>query len=282
MDESVEFKSIERHIFEYLSKLIEQKNASQLQKFDSGFKSTYQLENTMRIALEAIKKQSISGSTTSKRKKDSQALIAWSSINWPNLLLPIVNFLISNGTISFRDKQSIYLDQFFVFNDTIRIGSFDWVNNCENDGGARTSFVEKYSKLANSSSKSNRVKRRFEAESEATFVDTIAETEDSINNSMNKSRKMIQSSSNPFSEKLDSFINLLKSEKKNSSLLKTRLDNVVLGEEKAEEKKRATSDENSKPLDIISSFELFFSRLNEEKSKNEKFNEKLLKLISNS
>lgn len=67
-------------------------------------------------------------------------------------------------------------------------------------------------------------------------------------------------------------MSLLDYEKRNSSLLKSKLVSSL------ESKEERPQMRESPPVDVGLKLDAFFNQLNEEKRKNEKFNEKLFKL----
>lgn len=273
-EEPIEVKQVETHIFEYLSKLIAKKSA----RFEGLKSPNYQLTNSVKIAVETSlrKPQQIQQQGKKSRKKPAKQL-HWSNVNWSRLLLPIANFLVSNGTLNFRGQSDIYLDQFFVFVDSARFHGYDWLNNCESGElspeSSRRKLIDKYSRSA-SLLKASRSKRRF-----SPIQNNLREEEPIVKDDESTSRakkiNVNEEATSEFDKKLENFMSLLDYEKRNSSLLKSKLVSSLESKEERPPQKRSLE---SPPVDVGLKLDAFFNQLNEEKRKNEKFNEKLFKL----
>lgn len=219
------------------------------------------------------------------KNKNSKMLINWSNINWSSLLIPIVNFIISNGTLSMLGKCNIYLDQFYVFADMAKVNAYDWINN---SGEGRKHLVEKY--FSSMTAKPNGSVKRT--------LTTITQVEGGGSGSGEvdglgglggglKSKKLnhLNDKMNvQLDSKLESFMSLLNHEKENNAVLKSRLVTSLVDEVPPPPPPLSLpqSPRGNELLatDVATSFDLFFKKLREEKSKNEQFNEKLSKLIS--
>jgi hypothetical protein len=185
-----------------------------------------------------------------------------------------VNFLVSNGTLNFRGQSDIYLDQFFLFVDSARFHAYDWLNNCESGElspeSSRRKLIDKYSRSA-SLLKASRSKRRF-----SPIQNNLREEEPIVKDDESTSRakkiNVNEEATSEFDKKLENFMSLLDYEKRNSSLLKSKLVSSL------ESKEERPQMRESPPVDVGLKLDAFFNQLNEEKRKNEKFNEKLFKL----
>ena len=273
-NELIEFNQIEISIFNYLNKLLTSKvNTGKFPAQAECIKSIYHLESTLKTVLENMRKLcNLSSLNTSKNlfklcEKQLSAdklLIKKSSIEWSKLILPIIDYLLSNGFVVFQEKR-IYLNQFYIYFNLNELKSFDWINNCVqpqlspnsyaihmNESAESNYLVKKYAKQMEEYSKSQvNLKRRYSGDSSLNNLDKTVEESTSEGSSTSK----LESSNNS-----DSHIKQLKYQKLITSPLKTQLF-----EESSE---------------LETKLSTFLSMLNREKENADKFENRLNKLVT--
>jgi hypothetical protein len=93
------------------------------------------------------------GICTSKNK----IVIRKSGINWSRvILIPLIDYLISTGTVLFQGKL-VHLDQLFIYYDLGQIRAHDWTRNMDEKSGFDFSSLS--SSIANTNSLGKKKKR---------------------------------------------------------------------------------------------------------------------------
>ena len=129
-DEWVEFDLIERKFFSYLEKLLKTKQeGGSLPPHAQCVKSTYQLESSIKSTVKNMRKLAVPNAKT------NMLFISKSSIQWPQLVLAIVEYLLANGFLMFKSVAPIRLQEFYFYCNLNEIKNYDWINNASNNAG---------------------------------------------------------------------------------------------------------------------------------------------------
>lgn len=205
-------------------------------------------------------------------------------VNWSALILmPIMEFLITNGHVSFKSK-SLHLDEFFIYYDATQMKKNDWTHTFSSTDLARvkkrpsTSLFQQdlvtYSPINSSTNKS---KRKF------ALNDSLNDTQSPRMPRTSSKKQNLTRNYNPelnqLDAKLDQFFEQLASEKENTikfSQYLNKVDNENMTQQQQQQviDKSKTINEDEK-LDVGTSLELLLGKLQEEKRRNERFNHKL-------
>lgn len=216
-----------------------------------------------------------------RNKNDSELFIYRQNINWSLLVIPIVNYLILNATLSFKHKKDLCIDQFYIYYNRGKISSFDWVNNCEKS--AKSSYLaDTYSKtvdLVKRVNKMSSMKRRFSSHEQSSPNESPSKIDDEEKKCKKLNVLQQPNAQNQLENKFKQFINLLNCEKESNNILKHRLDTLATDQPPNAAPLTDCTVSNVENLNESLNFEIFFKKLKEEKMKNEKFNEKLSKLV---
>lgn len=306
-DELVEFGAIEKLLLNYLMRLFERKKLpNQMMNF---YKMVSQLRSSMKVAIDNMRKFTICKKNlfkTAPSEPDYQDMyICRKNINWSMLIMPIVNYLLTNSTFTYRNVKNIFIDQFYIYYDQPKVCSFDWVNNQPSSADRTTTgltLMDKYSSKTKASSTSVLNKRRLPTCEPASClantntVDKVRKVTENGDESTEITKANRDKNLERLSNKLQKFIDLLHHEKENNTELENRLNAAAHDEQQQSEAFGfKTNGFSMRKSDILSeqascsnsnvpngtfddTFDAFFNKLKEEKLKNEQFNEKLNKL----
>ena len=275
IDELVD-DSLEQKFLNYLNDSLKAKVINgTLPSKSECIKSVYQLESTIKNCF---------------KKKTTK-------INWSDLVLAIIEYLLTNGYLTLNNKQ-INLDKFYFYCNLDKLKSYDWVNNCVSCS-TQTSptcsiisepsnyMVKKYElkqDLEDLIYSQKNLKRRFSDESfeESNQSPEITKITTQTTVSPIKQLKYQRlstapfktESSNEFESKFKEFFDMLNTEKENHREFESKLNMHSIERDKVKEY-LLENDVNK----TNSNFETLMERLNEEKSKNEQFNTKLNQML---
>ncbi len=262
-------------------------------------KSVYQLESVIKHTF-----KNINGNGT---------------INWPQIVVAIVEYLLTNGFLIFQNSKQIYLDKFYFYCNLDKLKSYDWVNNCLSCSSTASSptsivsvdsrpshyIVKKYEcKTAASAATSCNLKRRFSDESIENCTDNhsnrLSPDEKSSNGhadlSLVKQLKYQRLSNTPFKPEINKpefelkfkqFFDLLTKEKENSREFESRLSvyqtsslkDFTVNDDVLADSMSLAESQQLDAFNVNKTFETFLERLTEEKSKTEQFNSKLNQML---
>jgi len=344
----IDFGQIEECIFSYLSRVLKIKRSSNTLEAQNEVNSVFRLESAIKSILKSMKKSFILANTSFstnqtnlpfKMEQSGELLVKKSSIEWSKLLIPIVEYLISNGMFKFKNVDKIYSHQFYIYYNLNEIKGYDWINNCVQlqltppSANSSTSslsnlispiqsnyLVKTYPKKLETSEKITHKNHKRRLSEELTSItthhhqrsDTDDESNENTHNSSSFTEQANLPNTSPFDKsksvkifkrqmgspldnlatspaqhkpqalgehenKLDQFLNLLRTEKENNFKFENRLtklqssntnERLVENDEGIKEIS-ASSNEDGKNLDM------FLEKIKQEKLKNEEFNLKL-------
>ena len=251
-NELVLFEEVETLIFNYSNSLL--MNKEKMRKFppqSECINTIFQLENSIKMELEKMKKLHC----------DKSNYISIHKIEWHKLLDPIVEYLLTNGYLTFQNSENkIYLSQFFIYVNLSELNSYDWINNCEEKQQDPNScyLLKKYSRNEEKC-KYNNLKRRYTDDSLYVW-DASAREEKDV--------EQEQVEQTPDKEDLKDKSNVFYKYKRLESPQKA-MPLINLNENKKE------------MLEFDLKLNKFFEFLHSEKENNFKFDNQLIKLKSN-
>lgn len=205
------------------------------------------------------------------------------------LIQPIVDCLISNATLSLSSisDKPIYLDQFYIYFDLSSIKSIDWIQ--------KEDLIRNYKRKIDFANLN--LKRRFSVDN----LSLVVQSEENINkpvvlNSVKTELKpkrlmttqvVLQKERNENLKQMDSnfekFLSVLNKEKENNFKFENRLRSLASNDGNND----LESSGSAKACDLgktdlttgLSKLDGFLNKLDEEKAKNQQFNDKLNKML---
>lgn len=131
----VDFSIVESKFNKYLERLLNGKTSSGLLPFAHSecTKSKYQLESSITGTIINMKKKTTVKNTT------NTSTISKYDIQWTQLLLAIVEYLLGNGYLRFKNTKRLNLEQFLFYCNLDEIKSYDWINNVQSGQSSSSS-----------------------------------------------------------------------------------------------------------------------------------------------
>lgn len=131
----VDFSLVESKFNEYLERLLNGKRSSGLLPFAHSecTKSKYQLESCITGTIMNMKKKTTVNNTT------NTSTISKYDIQWTQLLLATVEYLLANGYLRFKNTKRLNLEQFLFYCNLNEIKSYDWINNVQSGQSSSSS-----------------------------------------------------------------------------------------------------------------------------------------------
>jgi hypothetical protein len=287
--DEVDFGLVETSIFDYVRRLLKNKDLT----------LDYQLESSIESILKSMK-------TSVLRRHDSSSglhLVEKTSVEWSKLLLPIVDYILAKGRLTFKNCDTkIAPNQFYIYYNMSELKNYDWVN--QSNAIQSNYLLKTYPRQikSNYNQPNKNQKRRLSEEiklpnhADDQELDSSSENNNSdnalsslnANLSISKSVKQFKRqldeprASDHLDDKLNQFLQMLNTEKENNFDFENRLK--LLSKSESSHLQPIDNEENKIGSAVVSKetkdLESFLERLSQEKAKNEEFNLKLNKMLN--
>lgn len=142
-EDKVDIDLVETKIFQYAENLLHLK-AHMLKCKSECSKSSHQLENSIKNIINDMKKLAVNNK------------ISKCEIQWPHLMIAIIEYLLTNGYVLFQNRKKIFIEEFQFFYDLNELKNHDWINNVQNVNSVNSSpssTASSYSELNHSQNK---------------------------------------------------------------------------------------------------------------------------------
>jgi hypothetical protein len=273
--EQVDFSLVESKFNKYLEKLLSAKRSAGLLPFSQSecTKSKYQLDSSINNTIINMKK---------KLNVNNSHTISKYDIQWAQLILAAIEYLLANGYLRFKNTKRLNLEQFPFYCNLNEIKSYDWINNAQNGQGSlhsspSSSVFSNQSdnqnhSLSKTANKSNYLANKYARQIESSFKQTkrrISDEEAAETSCDNPSLSspLDQTSLEETYHLGEMFLSSFDKRPKSQRLMSPpHLQSGQVAEE---------------PPSFDARFEEFLSLMNTEKDKNEQFESKLTTCESN-